>query len=69
MDRPSSAKKWIEKLEQKINRAPRPQQQPPSASYHNNIEYDALVLLDSHAPVWSLADFDIGKKLVGYFFL
>lgn len=24
---------------------------------------DALMLLDSHAPVWSLNDFDIGKKL------
>lgn len=27
-------------------------------------QQDALVLIDSHAPVWSLDDFDIGKKLV-----
>lgn len=26
-------------------------------------QQDALVLIDSHAPVWSLDDFDIGKKL------
>lgn len=25
---------------------------------------DALVLVDTNAPVWSLNDFDIGKKLV-----
>lgn len=32
--------------------------------HRHNHPNDALVLLDSHAPVWSLDDFDIGRRLV-----